>query len=79
MALAMKLAEGEVCAEITGEKPVFLFDDVLSELDEGRREFVISKIKDRQTVVTSCSDDGISLPGTNLITVEGGKYVSSHR
>lgn len=77
--LALKLAEGEVIKEIFGEYPVFLFDDVLSELDEGRREFVISGMADRQVIITSCESEGLSERAESMLTVEGGKYVSSHR
>lgn len=52
--LALKLAEGEICAEHLGESPVFLFDDVLSELDRKRRDFVLSKLEGKQTVLTFC-------------------------
>ena len=54
LALAMKLAEGEISKDASGEYPVFLFDDVLSELDEKRRSFLLSGMKDRQVIVTSC-------------------------
>ncbi|HOQ13914.1 MAG TPA: hypothetical protein PKZ58_02405, partial [Bacillota bacterium] len=37
-----------------GEYPVFLFDDVLSELDYIRRRYVTSGIKGRQVIVTAC-------------------------
>ena len=78
--LVLKLAEGEVIKEIYGEYPVFLFDDVLSELDEDRRTYVKGKIKKMQTVITSCeSTDGLSEDDANVILVKGGNYVSSHR
>ncbi len=78
--LSLKLAEGEVIREIHGEYPVFLFDDVLSELDEGRRAYVAGKIKKMQTVITSCEDiDGLSEEDANVILVKGGNYVSAHR
>lgn len=57
LALSMKLAEGEMSKEIGGETPVFLLDDVLSELDSERRAFILSKLKDRQIIVTSCEPD----------------------
>ena len=77
--LSLKLAEGEVIKETTGEYPVFLFDDVLSELDEGRREYVLSGKNDRQIIITSCEPD-ICLGYTDReIDVSGGEYVSSHR
>ena len=77
--LALKLAEGEVIKEIFGEYPVFLFDDVLSELDEGRREFVIGGMADRQVIITSCESEWLRERAESVLNVEGGKYVSSHR
>ena len=38
--LALKMAEGEIIKEDFSEYPVYLLDDVLSELDERRREYV---------------------------------------
>ena len=72
LALAMKLAEGEVCAEITGEKPVFLFDDVFSELDSTRRAYLSGKITNRQVIITTCEPSGIV--GGKMIRVENGRY-----
>ncbi len=75
LALAMKLAEGEVCAKICGEKPVFLFDDVFSELDSTRRAYLSGKIKDRQVIITTCEPSGII--GGKIIQVENGSYSQS--
>lgn len=72
LALAMKLAEGEVCAEICGEKPVFLFDDVFSELDASRRAYLSGKITDRQVIITTCEPSGII--GGKMIAVENGRF-----
>ena len=74
LALAMKLAEGEMSRAAGGEDPVFLLDDVLSELDEGRRGFVISKLCGRQIIITSCEPDALTkYSGTSrLICVENG-------
>ena len=55
IALAMKLAEGEISKEICGEYPVFLFDDILSELDEVRRGFVLTELYGRQVIITNCT------------------------
>ena len=77
--LALKLAEGEVLKEIYGEYPVFLFDDVLSELDEDRRKYVAGRLEKIQTVITACEGaDGFN-EQINLILVDGGKYVPAHR
>lgn len=59
-ALSLKLAEIELIKEETGEYPVLLLDDVLSELDENRRKFLISTFKDIQTIITSTDDIEIS-------------------
>ena len=76
--LALKLAEGEATREITGEHPVFLFDDVMSELDERRRSFLLTAAKGRQTIMTSCElrEDLLgSLSGAvRLFHVCGGEY-----
>ena len=75
--LALKLAEGEYARSVTGEYPVFLFDDVLSELDEGRRAYVLSRHGERQMVLTSCERSETYVD--RIITVEGGRYVPSYR
>lgn len=54
LALALKLAEGEVCRKVCGEVPVFLLDDVFSELDRNRRAYLAEKIRGRQVIITSC-------------------------
>ena len=74
LALAMKMAEGEISREYTGEYPVFLFDDVLSELDENRRAFILSKIENRQVIMTSCEPISFKeLENTNFIEIKDGK------
>lgn len=72
LALALKLAEGEVCAEIYGEKPVFLFDDVFSELDAARRSYLSSKMENRQVIMTTC--EPIKQIDGKIILVENGNY-----
>ena len=54
LALALKLAEGEICREDCGEYPVFLLDDVLSELDGKRRHYLLEKMKGKQVIMTGC-------------------------
>ena len=73
LALAMKMAEGEISREYTGEYPVFLFDDVLSELDENRRSFILSKIEKRQVIMTSCESINFKeLENTHFIEISDG-------
>lgn len=75
LALAMKLAEGEICKEEFGDYPVFLFDDVLSELDGTRRDYLINRMRDKQVIITTCEPDIIkSDTDAKKIYVSGGKY-----
>lgn len=53
--LKMKLSECEIIKEKTGENPILLLDDILSELDEERRKFFLENIKDKQVIIT-CTD-----------------------
>ena len=74
LSLAMKMAEGEISREYTGEYPVFLFDDVLSELDENRRKFILSKIEKRQVIITSCEPlDFKELENISFVEIKDGK------
>ena len=50
----MKLSEGEISREKSGEYPVFLLDDVFSELDANRRKYITDRLLGRQIIVTSC-------------------------
>ena len=69
--LSLKMAEGEVSKELFSEYPVFLFDDVLSELDEKRQNFVLDGMKDRQIIITSC--ERLRTAG-KVIEVIGGMF-----
>ncbi len=72
--LALKLGEGEVSREVSGEYPVFLFDDVMSELDPARRSFLLSSLAGRQILVTACDERDFSAAGAHLIRTRGGHY-----
>lgn len=73
LALALKLAEGEISKKESGEYPVFLLDDVLSELDFARREYLIEEIKDKQVIMTTCEIRDEAYGGANIIRVKDGK------
>lgn len=51
-ALSLKLAEIEIIKRNTNDTPVLLLDDVLSELDAGRRNMLLESINDIQTIIT---------------------------
>ena len=51
-ALSLKLAEIELVRQETGDMPVLLLDDVLSELDSSRQHFLLDSIEKTQTLIT---------------------------
>ena len=73
-ALSIKLAEREIFLAETGEYPVLLLDDVLSELDTKRQEFVLNRIGGGQTLISCCEDEGISKrTGGRVLFINGGR------
>ena len=72
--LSLKLSEGEVIRELFGEYPVFLFDDIFSELDSKRKEYVTKGIKKCQVIITSCESSGLEGFAGNVIEVNKGNY-----
>ncbi|MBI5448941.1 DNA replication and repair protein RecF [Candidatus Gottesmanbacteria bacterium] len=59
--LWLKLAELSFIEEKTGERPLLLLDDILSELDEKHRDLVLGVIENQQTIITSAEDDVVHL------------------
>ena len=53
-AISLKLAQRELQKRESGEEPVLLLDDVLSELDPGRQDFVLNQIVSGQVFITCC-------------------------
>ena len=73
-ALSLKLAERDILFEDRGEYPLLLLDDVLSELDAARQDFVLNRIKHGQVFITCCEDNGIaSRTGGKIFTVDKGR------
>ena len=54
--LSMKLSEADLLYRQNGERPVILLDDVLSELDNKRQDFLLNKVEDYQVFVTCCEE-----------------------
>ena len=76
LSLAMKMAEGEISKEKKGEYPVFLFDDVLSELDDQRKKYILSNIKGRQVIITACDKSVFeNAEICNFINIKDGKRI----
>lgn len=78
-ALSLKLAEIELVRRIINDSPVLLLDDVMSELDSGRRNALLDAIKDIQTIITCTGyDDFIRERITidKIYYIEAGSAVS---
>jgi DNA replication and repair protein RecF len=77
VALALKLAELEYIEAETGDQPILLLDDVLSELDAQRRTDLLAAVRDLEQVMLTTADTA-SLPAADLaraqvFDVRGGR------
>ena len=71
--LALKLAESELLYAVTGEAAVMLLDDVMSELDPKRQDYILNHV-DRQQVFITCCDisNTLRLKGGSVFHMENG-------
>lgn len=65
--LALKLAEAAVLREVAGEQPVALLDDVMSELDGFRQDYILNHIRDWQVFLTGCDRAAIGRMTTGAV------------
>lgn len=72
--LALKLAESHCIADILGERPVVLLDDVMSELDRNRREYLLNHLNGNQVFVTCCDKNYFTgLVGGKVFYMQNGQ------
>ena len=74
-AISLKLAQRELMGRESGEIPVLLLDDVLSELDPGRQDFVLNQITEGQVFITCCEPGRFTKLG-KTIEIKNGEYIS---
>ncbi len=75
-ALSLKLAELEIHRQSLGEYPLLLLDDVLSELDASRQDFILNRIGGGQVFITCCEDEKVAKrTGGRVLTVENGTII----
>ena len=74
-AISLKLAQRELMKRESGEEPVLLLDDVLSELDPGRQDFVLNQIVSGQVFITCCEPGRFTKLG-KTIEIEQGKLAT---
>ena len=73
-AISLKLAQRELMKRESGEEPVLLLDDVLSELDPGRQDFVLNQIVSGQVFITCCEPGRFTKLG-KTIQIEKGNII----
>lgn len=75
-ALALKLSHAEILNEINGEYPVCLLDDVMSELDPERQNYILNHIKGRQSFITCCDPSNTEgLKDGKIIRIKNGRVI----
>lgn len=73
-AIALKIGEAMLLKGVTGEDPVVLLDDVMSELDQGRQDYLLNRIKGFQVFITCCDIAGaLRMEEGKVFKVEGGQ------
>ena len=73
-AISLKLAQRELMYRESGEIPVLLLDDVLSELDPGRQDFVLNQITEGQVFISCCEPGRFTKLG-KTIEIQKGQVV----
>lgn len=69
--ISLKIAQRELMASQSGEMPVLLLDDVLSELDPGRQDFVLNQIHQGQVFITCCEPGRFTKLGKTIEISKG--------
>ena len=73
-ALSLKLGEAAVIKSFSSEQPVALLDDVMSELDETRQNYILNHIKDWQVFITCCDPNNVkNLKSGKKFEMKNGK------
>lgn len=76
--LSLKLAEASLLADGYGEKPVILLDDVMSELDSSRQEYILNHIDGFQVFITCCDPSAITnLKDGRVFHIENGSVTEN--
>lgn len=76
VALIFKIAQAYILFEETKESPCILLDDVLSELDNKRQDFVLSRISDMQIFITCCEDINLNKNIGKTFYINDGKVIN---
>ncbi len=76
VALTLKLAEARILEKNTGEYPICLLDDIMSELDPARQNFILNHIKGMQTFLSCCDPQSVqNLKAGKMFKISKGEIV----
>ncbi len=77
-ALALKLAEASMIEKFSDDVPIILLDDVTSELDIKRQDYILNQLENRQVFI-SCCDPNVAKNFTKgrFFEIEKGKIISA--
>lgn len=72
--ISIKLAEAKIIKIETDENPIILLDDVMSELDNNRQNYILNNLKNFQVIITCCDImNTLNLKNGKLFKISGGK------
>ncbi len=71
--LSLKLSEAQMLWDYFDEPPVVLLDDVLSEIDKSRQEYLLSNTRGCQTFITGCEPPVYENENTKIFTINKGE------
>ena len=78
--LALKLAEASLLEESAGERPIAVLDDVMSELDGLRQDYLLNQMDGWQVFISCCDPYTVKgLDKGRIIEVEGGRFIVKSR
>lgn len=76
-ALSLKLSEARIVRDVTGEQPIALLDDVMSELDLSRQDYILNHIKDWQVFITCCDPSAkLKAHSGNVFEIKKGTVIA---
>lgn len=72
--IALKMGEAKLLKLATNEEPIILLDDVMSELDESRQDYILNHVKNMQVFITCCDiSNTLKLKKGRVFRIENGK------
>lgn len=75
--LALKLGEAALLKQTTKEDPIILLDDVMSELDNKRQNYILNHVKGQQVFITCCDKSTLQqLRQGKIFEIRQGRIVN---